>query len=475
MKLAVIPIGLTAVIGLYLIATGVDFALDDAWIHLAYAKSLKLGDGLSYNPNDRETGASSPLWVMILAAIPWFGKPMWASKLLGLMCQLGAVGVLMSLLKQWFPMLGAMTLICLGLCAGLAPLAVQASVSGMAVSLTSFLWLGAIWGLNNKRKWALVLVFLSVAARSELVVFWGVWGVLSAWNARQLKPLNTALAAGVSLLLWMGYCHLVSGFWFPNTKYVKALDQGFESLFYLPMRYVWEEPILWSVLGACCVVVGLWKNKNPVLTVLGVSWFFWVLATVFTRSLDPSVLFFQSRYFAPLSATLVMLLASGLSHLHKPHWWVLPILAATVGQLPSRLSLIADQESDILSLHTQPARQMVESLPPESVVLVEGAGASRFWLPRDMWVLDVIGLNHQPIAHMTSFSQLRCYLATQPIDFAVLPRHMVNQYMTVYALEELMVFDEAQYHQTEPPFSHSVYIFRSHGIRPEIAEVCAAP
>lgn len=29
-----------------------EFCLDDAYIHLAYAKSLRLGDGYSYNPGD---------------------------------------------------------------------------------------------------------------------------------------------------------------------------------------------------------------------------------------------------------------------------------------------------------------------------------------------------------------------------------------------------------------------------------------
>src|SRR5690606_18764685 len=48
----------------------VDFTLDDAYIHLAYAKSLRLGEGLSYNPGDYETGFSSPLWVALLAVWP---------------------------------------------------------------------------------------------------------------------------------------------------------------------------------------------------------------------------------------------------------------------------------------------------------------------------------------------------------------------------------------------------------------------
>ena len=62
---------------------GIDFALDDAWIHLSYAQSLKLAEGLSYNPNDWETGFSSPLWVLALTILPWFGKPMVAVKALG--------------------------------------------------------------------------------------------------------------------------------------------------------------------------------------------------------------------------------------------------------------------------------------------------------------------------------------------------------------------------------------------------------
>src|SRR5688572_16556515 len=51
-------------------ATGAEFMLDDAYIHLSYAKSIRLGDGLSYNPGDWETGFSSPLWVFVLSVWP---------------------------------------------------------------------------------------------------------------------------------------------------------------------------------------------------------------------------------------------------------------------------------------------------------------------------------------------------------------------------------------------------------------------
>src|ERR1700755_404930 len=71
---------------IFMLVGGHDFCLDDAWIHLAYAKSLRLGDGLSYNPGDWETGFSSPLWVFFLAALPWGSSPVVAVKLFGGLC-----------------------------------------------------------------------------------------------------------------------------------------------------------------------------------------------------------------------------------------------------------------------------------------------------------------------------------------------------------------------------------------------------
>jgi len=70
-----------------------DFSLDDAWIHLSYARSLKLGEGLSYNPYDWETGFSSTLWVLALWILPWFGDPVIAAKALGVLLHSMAAGL----------------------------------------------------------------------------------------------------------------------------------------------------------------------------------------------------------------------------------------------------------------------------------------------------------------------------------------------------------------------------------------------
>jgi len=45
------------------------FPLDDSWIHLQFARNLAHGDGLSYNPGERVTGSTAPLWTALLALL----------------------------------------------------------------------------------------------------------------------------------------------------------------------------------------------------------------------------------------------------------------------------------------------------------------------------------------------------------------------------------------------------------------------
>ncbi len=45
------------------------FPLDDSWIHLQFARNLAQGDGLSYNPGERVTGSTAPLWTALLALL----------------------------------------------------------------------------------------------------------------------------------------------------------------------------------------------------------------------------------------------------------------------------------------------------------------------------------------------------------------------------------------------------------------------
>ena len=66
--------------------------LDDSWIHLQFASSLALGDGLSFRNAEWVGGSTGPLWTaaLSLAFLLPGSEVLWA-KFFGLLCFLGTV------------------------------------------------------------------------------------------------------------------------------------------------------------------------------------------------------------------------------------------------------------------------------------------------------------------------------------------------------------------------------------------------
>ena len=75
------------------------FPLDDAYIHHVYAEGVAFGEGFAYNPGAPANGATSPLWVLLLAPLRLLGLRGAAlvlpTKLLGL-----ALGALLALVAD---------------------------------------------------------------------------------------------------------------------------------------------------------------------------------------------------------------------------------------------------------------------------------------------------------------------------------------------------------------------------------------
>lgn len=114
------------------------FPIDDAWIHLQFARNLADGAGLSYDGGRLVAGSTAPLWTLLLAPLFLLPGPVeiWA-KLLGLAAHCAAIGATFVLgrrldLKRGHAGLAA------GLVAGTDCL-LWASISGMEVPFFNFL------------------------------------------------------------------------------------------------------------------------------------------------------------------------------------------------------------------------------------------------------------------------------------------------------------------------------------------------
>ncbi|MBI3030113.1 MAG: hypothetical protein HYY64_11425 [Candidatus Rokubacteria bacterium] len=173
--------------------------LDDAWIHLHFARNLAEGAGFSYNPGHPVAGSTAPLWTLLLAAgFLVAGPALWVVKSLGVVLTLATALVARRLARALTRPPHPAPLECpspfllsppgrgrvrggegkgegVGVLAGLAVLGsaglAWGSLSGMEVPLAAFLVTAALWAHVAAREWAAaILMGLAILARPEALL-----------------------------------------------------------------------------------------------------------------------------------------------------------------------------------------------------------------------------------------------------------------------------------------------------------------
>ena len=119
------------------------FPLDDAWIHLQFAKNIGHGLGFSYNPGIQVAGSTAPLWTLVLA-IPAVLRldPIVSAKVIGLLLTIVAA-LLAGEVARWLSgsrVAGLYTALVLAL----SPRMTWGSLSGMEVGLYTALESGLL-------------------------------------------------------------------------------------------------------------------------------------------------------------------------------------------------------------------------------------------------------------------------------------------------------------------------------------------
>lgn len=153
-------------------AAGFDrLPLDNAWVHLVYARSFAEKFAFEFNPGVTEEGATSPLWVMLVGlcykVLAFSGVFLPAiAELLGIVLAFGTSLVAMKLVHQVTDskVMGAAAAVLIAL----EPNYTFAKLSGAEAVLFGFLALAASWTFYSRRM-ALTgaLLALAVAARPE--------------------------------------------------------------------------------------------------------------------------------------------------------------------------------------------------------------------------------------------------------------------------------------------------------------------
>ncbi|MFI5372886.1 MAG: hypothetical protein ACHQ52_15130 [Candidatus Eisenbacteria bacterium] len=219
------------------------FPVDDAYIHFQFARNLATGHGFAFNPGEPSAGATSPLWVVLLAAGRVMGLPIeWVAVVLGLAsAALAAVLAFeVGLAAGLPPALGVLA----GLALGTVGRFTWASISGMEPCLATALallvlrlalspartiargaWMGAAAGLAAETRPELLLLGGLVGMAEVSRVLGGPRGRPDTHGplVRWAPVLVYAAVLALVVLPYVGFCLATTGRPLPNTYYVKSV------------------------------------------------------------------------------------------------------------------------------------------------------------------------------------------------------------------------------------------------------------
>lgn len=309
------------------------YLTDDTFIHLQFAKNLIAGQGFSFNAGELTYGATSPLWVFLLAGlgvvIPGAGQTpadatavpalAWAAKAVGAVATVFAV-VLMARVGRalgWPPHLALVPAALLAAHAWSA----RWAISGMETPLVLLLVVASFHALarmllHGASAWpAGLLIGFAVLARPECWIVAGL-ALASAWTGVRARRSRAwvGIAGGVALVVgpWLA----LAWTWFqrltPNTSAAKAgvlLDPwlGLSALQASIRALLATDAfaIGFAVVSLAVAGPGLFRIESPARRAFWRLVFLWPVALVLTYVVGGVQV--VSRYLVPAAPSVILI------------------------------------------------------------------------------------------------------------------------------------------------------------------------
>ncbi len=394
------------------------FALDDAWIHMTYARNLLSYPFLAFNPGIPATGATSPLWVFSLAIIHFLFAGQSVTTLIKAVLIWGGILQLMAIVLVWDitkqltqqTKVAFVAALLMAFCTGLS----GAAITGMEVALTSVMLLATLscW---LRRWWLLAGLMLALAAitRPEAAMTWLVYaGIIcfscyaaQTWRARLWVLAKFTFFSFAIGIIWFTYNYVVSRHFLPATFYLKQVSslseipyrlyRGIFVITFIP-PFAFGSGLLMFLgyIRAKPIIVSKLTYLLPLL--LGVSY----LLTV-NYVLPPGVYsFYCTRYIMPPLSLLTIASTIGGYELSRQFChgklsllWVflgVSLLTALVSIYPISEGL--HEEISLLNhIQVKMSRWLAKHAPANTWVGGSDVGALGYFSKHN--VVDIIGLN----------------------------------------------------------------------------------
>ena len=386
----------------------VGFPLDDAWIHLTYARNFALHGEWSFRLGEGSAGSTSPLWTALLsigfllrlAPYAWTYFLGWV--VLSLMA-ISAENIARKVLKSY-----RTGIPWVGLFAAFAWHLTWSATSGMETLLHGLLILIVLGMLmQNSRQYLILglLAGLSVWVRPDGLTLLGPILFTALLRESSLKARGSALVKvfigfGILFVFYLLFNLALSGTPMPNTFYAKQAEYGAFLLsrtlserltnYILPMI---ASPFIVLVPGVFLWIYKTLRERNWG-AIAGLLWFIGYIGIYFMRL--PA--YQHGRYIIPAFPILyVWGLLGMLGYVSSPKanqrisfvWHVLVVVLIVVFQWVGA----SQNARDVAMIETQmvqTAQWVNENLPADAVLAVHDIGAIGYFNQNP--IIDLAGL-----------------------------------------------------------------------------------
>ena len=477
------------------------FPLDDAYIHLSYARSLAFGGTFGLNPGESSVGTSSPLWTMLLVPLFWVDQnPYRAVQAVSLASVVVYLAIAAELLWR------ALLTVSLGRRARVALTGLGAlllatngslgwmSLSGMETSLVLAVCACAVRSYIRRGLGVRTGVTLGVCllARSTTMALVAAI-VLVELASFGLHGIRRALAglgcAGLVYAPFALYTSYLTGSAFPNTargKTITFIGSGFE---YAGWLHYWKRCLAFQQyvpallllslagLGALALnrrVLAPARRGRRAMLVLAV----WSVLHVAQYTVMFQTIGQEGRYLSEwfYAATLVGTFLLGCCACQLPGWsWVALVvlpLGAQLTVLPYWRAVYFHDVAHVAQAYVPMARAVANDTPADARIASFDIGTLRYFGNR--YVIDLGGLvdasAHPCLARRSCVEYVRQRGATHVMypeapdadrmtgihDGAFAPRFLLRE-------QPLVAFTAADYAAPTMTHSFSLQLYRIEG------------
>lgn len=423
----------------YLIASAlifrVGFPLDDAWIHLTYARNLAEHGEWAFRLGERSAGSTAPLWTVLLAIgflfklgpYVWTYLLGWAVLTLLAVCAENTARKLVASYKARIPWAGLFFIFAWHL--------TWSAVSGMETLLHGLIILAVLGALlNGSRRYLTLglLAGLSVWVRPDGLTLLGpilFVALLSekTWYLRGEAFWKTLLGFGSLFFPYLLFNLALSDQPMPNTFYAKQAEYGYWPSMTFTDRitdYLW--PILASPFVVLIPAALVWLAKSIRARNWGalasLIWFFGYIGIYFTRL--PA--YQHGRYIIPALPIMYLWGILGLLELissPKLNRRIVVLWQITIVVLAIAFEFIGARQNayDVFWIESEmvaTAKWIEQNIPPDARLAVHDIGALGYYVENP--IVDMAGLiSPEVVPFIRNQERLAEYLDSKEVDYLV--------------------------------------------------------